>query len=75
MLNRDGVQRGTVNWLPGDALSIGYPAKGRSIVNRFFSKGSAEQSMILRVSTTQEEKVVGIFWEAILQDGGGGILL
>ena len=28
MLNRYGVQRGTINRLPGDALSIGYPSKG-----------------------------------------------
>ena len=28
MLNQYGVQRGTVNRLPGDALSIGYPSKG-----------------------------------------------
>ena len=28
MLNKYGVQRGTINRLPGDALSIGYPSKG-----------------------------------------------
>ena len=27
MLNRDGIQRGTINRLTGDALSLGYPSK------------------------------------------------
>ena len=30
MLNKYGVQRGTINRLNGDALSLGYPSKGLS---------------------------------------------
>ncbi|XP_066916274.1 N-acetylated-alpha-linked acidic dipeptidase 2-like isoform X2 [Clytia hemisphaerica] len=39
MLNRYGVQRGTVNRLPGDALSIGYPSK-----DNYFRKDESKYS-------------------------------
>ena len=39
MLNRDGIQRGTINRLTGDALSIGYPSKPK-----YFRKSESKYS-------------------------------